>query len=343
MDYRLKENRTEAFIKWYAWSVEFGDCDPAVWLTNYLNKRYEHNVEERLWLAWLYGNTYHLPTAWILKQEFPDFELATIDRITQWNAENYKRLRYQTDTKWNKGHLPAMFSSYQEFIGKGNSQDEVLRSYLGDNEKQGFANLWNAISGRLHKFGRYGTWFYMQHLAQTCDLPIYSGAPKGLKLDDYSGSRSHRNGLCYVVGKDDWIDQRLTASEYHWLEEAAFLIEEECMVRFPQLAHHFNPFNTETCLCSFKKLFRTKHGRYLGYYLDRQSEEIQQVENDGWYGIDWNVLWQARNECLDPRLSKRSKIDKKLFSSFMETGKLYRAEWLFQEEENSVGLEKFIA
>ena len=123
MDYRQPQNRREAFIRWYAWSMKYDDCDPAVWATNYLNKRYEHNDEQRLWLAWLYGNTYYLPTAWILMNEFPDFELATVDRMEQWNAANYKRLRYQTDTKWNKGHLPAMFASYQKFIGNGTQRE----------------------------------------------------------------------------------------------------------------------------------------------------------------------------------------------------------------------------
>ena len=85
MDYRKPENNREAFIRWYAWSLKYDDCDPAVWCTNYLNKRYEHNDEQRLWLAWLYGNTYQLPTAWVLMNEFPDYELATVDRITQWN------------------------------------------------------------------------------------------------------------------------------------------------------------------------------------------------------------------------------------------------------------------
>ena len=47
MDYRLRENRREAFTRWYAWSLKYHDCDPAVWATNYLNERYEHNDEER--------------------------------------------------------------------------------------------------------------------------------------------------------------------------------------------------------------------------------------------------------------------------------------------------------
>jgi hypothetical protein len=338
MDYRLEQNRREAFIRWYAWSLKYDDCDPAVWCTNYLHKRYEHNDEERIWLAWLYGNTYQLPTAWVLKNEFPDYELATVDRITQWNTANYKRLRYQTDTKWNKGHLPAMFESYQTFIGNG-TQREKLESYYGDNEKENFDNLWKGIKSSLHKFGRYSTWFYIQHLKHTANILV---DPTSLMLDDYDGSRSHRNGLLCAIGKQDDMDRKLTASEYANLESQAYEILCETKERFPELASSIDYFTMETCLCSFKKLFRTKHGRYLGYYLDRQAEEIKQAEQDGWYGIDWNVLWQARNETIDLRLDQDRGIDKDRFSSFLNSGKLENLEWMFDDEEPIlIGLENF--
>lgn len=338
MDYRLPENNREAFIRWYAWSLKYDDCDPAVWCTNYLHNRYEHNDEERIWLAWLYGNTYQLPTAWVLKNEFPDFELATVDRITQWNSTNYKRLRYQTDTKWNKGHLPAMFASYQQFIGS-NSQREKLESYYGDNEHQNFANLWATLKGSLHKFGRYSTWFYMQHLKHTAGIIV---EPTSLMLDDYDGSRSHRNGLLYALGREDDVDRKLTTLEYQRLEAHGRSILEEVRDRFPEVASQVDFFTMETCLCSFKKIFRSHHGRYLGYYLDRQAEEIIKAESDGWYGIDWNVLWQSREETIDLRLDHRHGIDKDKFTSFLNTGKMQNMDWMFDDEEPILnGLEMF--
>lgn len=338
MDYRLKQNRREAFIRWYAWSLEYDDCDPAVWCTNYLHKRYEHNDEQRLWLAWLYGNTYQLPTAWVLMNEFPDFELATVDRTTQWNTANYKRLRYQTDTKWNKGHLPTMFASYQEFIGN-KTQREAMESYYGDNEKENFDNLWKSVKTSLYKFGRYSTWFYLQHLRHTAGILI---EPTSLMLNDYDGSRSHRNGLLLALGKDDDYDRKLTASEYLDLEREASAILEETKHRFPRLKDQIDFFTMETCLCSFKKIFREHHGRYLGYYLDRQAEEIKMAEGDGWYGIDWDVLWQARNETIDLRLDQDRGIDKDRFSSFLNTGKIENLEWMFDDENKPlIGLEMF--
>ena len=338
MDYRLEQNRREAFIRWYAWSLKYDDCDPAVWATNYLNKRYEHNDEQKLWLCWLYGNTYQLPTAWVLMNEFPDFELATVDRTTQWNTTNYKRLRYQTDTKWNKGHLPTMFASYQQFIG-GRTQREKLESYYGDTEEANFDNLWQSVKSGLHKFGRYSTWFYLQHLKHTANIRIN---PTSLMLDDYDGSRSHRNGLLYALGQEDSVDRKLTAAEYGDLESQAYEILCETKARFPELSSSVDYFTMETCLCSFKKIFREKHGRYLGYYLDRQGEEISKAETDGWYGIDWNVLWQAREETIDLRLDNRRGIDKEKFSSFVRTGRLENLEWLFDDEEPMLmGLENF--
>jgi hypothetical protein len=338
MDYRLKENRREAFIRWYAWSLQYNDCDPAVWATNYLNKRFEHNSEQKLWLAWLYGNTYQLPTAWVLMNEFPDYELATVDRMTQWNAANYKRLRYQTDTKWNKGHLPAMFESYQKFIGKG-SQREKLESYYGDNEKQNFDALWGVLKGSLHKFGRYSTWFYLQHLKHTAGVRI---EPTSLMLDDFDGSRSHRNGLLLALGQDNDMDRRLDRGECANLESHSASIISEMKTRFPDLISQIDYFTMETCLCSFKKIFREKHGRYLSYYLDRQAEEVLKAEGDEWNGIDWEVLWNSRTETIDTRLDHKNGVDKEQFTKFIRSGKLERLEWMFDDEQPVlVGLEMF--
>lgn len=317
MDFRIKENRTQGFIKWYTWSLENKDCDPAIWMTNYIFDRFEFNSEQKYWQCWLYANTYYYPTSLILWNEFPDYELCDQERITEWNTKNYLRLRYQTDTKYNKGHLPKMFASYKANVGNQLQQDYFERFY-GDNEHQNFDNLWKHINKNFFKFGRYTTWFYLQSLKQCCGLKIEPGS---LMLSDYDGSKSHRNGLCYALGKDDWVDTKLTAAQYEHLElEAKHIL---LQIDHPDA----NLFTMETCLCSFKKLFRETNGRYLGYYLDRQSEEIMKVENDDWAGIDWDVLWQARKETLLPNLAnKNAIIQKELFPLFLKTGNIERVE-----------------
>lgn len=304
----------QTFVDWFGRSLEIEDCDPALYMTKYFFDRFEYNKEQRLWITWIYGTTYYWPTAYVVWNEFPDMELVGVDRLRDWNNTNYRRLRYQTDTKWNKGHLADQFVSYQRYVGERTQHSALTQGFVGDPVKD-FYTLWETVNA-FHKFGRYSSWFYIQTLKQCCDIPVDVDS---LWLHDYSGSRSHRNGLCYALGKEDWVDQKLDKDQIAFLESEAKEMLEETKLKYPQVADKADFFAMETCLCSFKKLFRRKHGRYLGYYLDRQSEEIRKVERDGWDGIDWTPMWDARNETIDREWLK-GRIDKELFNLFLDTG-----------------------
>jgi len=306
-------NNESIFIEWFGRSLEIEDCDPALYMSKYFFDRFEYNTEQRLWLTWIYGTTYYWPTAYIVWNEFPDMELCGVDRLTDWNNTNYDRLRYQTDTKWNKGHLAEQFISYKKFVGDDSQYKALTRGFVGDPIKD-FYTLWNTVNS-FHKFGRYSSWFYIQALKQTCDIPVDVDS---LWFHDYSGSRSHRNGMCYAVGKEDWIDQKLDKDQTDFLESKGKEILAEVKKRYPEVAHKADFFAMETVLCSFKKLFRRKHGRYLGYYLDRQAEEIKKVEEDGWDGIDWQPLWDARKETIQNKWLLDF-VDKKLYNTFLDT------------------------
>jgi hypothetical protein len=231
-----------------------------------------------------------------------------------------------------------MFASYQKFIGN-RTQREALESYYEQSEEESFDRLWDGVKSSLHKFGRYSTWFYLQHLKHTAGIRIN---PTSLMLDDYDGSRSHRNGLVLALGKADDYDRKLNAVEYGFLEREASSILAETKEKFPHLVSQIDFFTMETCLCSFKKIFREHHGCYLGYYLDRQAEEIMQCEKDGWYGIEWEVLWQARNETIDLRLDNKMGINKEKFKTFVNSGNIERMDWMFNDEQQiSIGLEAF--
>lgn len=325
MDFRKRENRRESFIRYFALSLKAKDCDPSIWLSNYLNERYEHNIEQMYWFAWLYGNTYHLPTAWVILNEFPDFELVTTSRLSDWNSKNYKRLRYQTDTKWNKGYMPEMFESYKTFIGNM-GQKERFDLLTQSTPEANFDTVWEAVNENLYKFGRYSSWFYIQQLKATCGLNV---EPSDLKLKDYSGSRSHRNGLLFALGRDEEYDQKLSKEAYQELEVLADELLTEMQTRYPELKA--DRFLMETCLCAYKKLFRVRDGRYIGYYLDRQCEEIKQIEKDGWFGIQWNVLWQARESCLESRFERRSGISKEEMKFFTEQGIILNADYMYAD------------
>lgn len=319
--------RKETFVRWFGRSLEIEDCDSSLYMTNYFFDRFEYNKEQRLWLTWLYGNTYYWPTAYIIWNEFPDMHLVGVERLENWNNENYKRLRYQTDTKWNKGHLPAQFLSYKSWVGE-RTQREALTKDFTENPVDNFYKLWKEVNS-WHKFGRYTSWFYIQTLKQCCDINIDVDS---LWFHDHSGSRSHRNGMCYAIGKDDWVDKKLDKEQIAYLESEAKEILQEVKLRYPHVAEKADFFAMETCLCSFKKLFRKSRGRYLGFYLDRQAEEIKKVEQDGWDGIDWKPLWQAREETVEKQWLT-NEIKKYKMEWYLDTGDF---------EQVATGIEEFM-
>jgi hypothetical protein len=274
-DYRLKENRKEAFLYWCYWSLKYKDCDPALWLLNYLFDRFEHNLEQKYWICWIYGTTYHLPTAWIIWNEFPDYHLVDQNRLEDWNNKNYKRLRYQNDTKYNKGYLPQQFKSYKKWVMYNNPSNYQHKRFENLINKNSFKIIWDSINNNLYKFGRYSTWYYLQTLKDCIGLSINVN---DLKLNDYSGSKSHRNGLCFALGKDEWVNKKLSNDCIEYLEYEAKNIKNDL---FKKYKTNIDFYSMETCLCSFKKIFRKSKGRYLGYYLDRQ------MRSDRWATSNW--------------------------------------------------------
>ena len=323
-DYRpADENRKELFKRYYHWSLKTNDCDPALYLMNYVNKRMELNIEQRYWFAWLYGNTYNVATAWILFNEFPDFENVDINRLNKWNEDNYKRLRYQTDNKWQKGHLPKMFESYRDnILANHSSQSEFFNSFITNLPVVDFNNINKHIIKNFYKFGRYLSWFYLQTLKETCDLNIL---PHDLLLKE-SSSESHRNGLIYALGMEEVLesDMKLDKEFYELLDESAETILDEMAEEYPDVQADL--FSMETTLCAFKKIFRKKHGRYLGYYIDRQAEDIKQCQEDEWNGIDWQLLWDGREEIIDKRLL-RNEVKEQDMWEFLDTGNFKILKW----------------
>jgi hypothetical protein len=95
-------------------------------------------------------------------------------------------------------------------------------------------------------------------------------------------------------GKKQKITHKFTKEECEFLENEAKQIKEE----ISSLGIEVDNFNLETVACAFKKIFRENDSRYIGYYLDRQAKDINDIESKGWYGVDWSLLWQAREELI---------------------------------------------
>jgi len=329
-DYRLPENRFDYFELYYWWSLKSYDADPALYMLNYVNQRMELNEEQRYWIAWLYGHTYNLPTAWVIWNEFPDFENVDIDRLRQWEKENYKRLDYQSDTKWNKGNLTDMFISYRENIGDKTQKEWFEEQIKGLSPYDAFKKLYNKLINDFYKVGRYMAWFYLQTLKETCGLNIN---PTDLQLQN-SSAHTQRQAIAFIKGEDELttkeMKNKFNKDKIEDYEKFMQEFLEYFNKKYPDLADRSDNFVLETVLCAYKKTFRPNNTRYLRYYLDRQYDDIRKMESKDWWGIDWNLLYQCRDEMLLESLNSKEGV--KNNPNFYYTGKITNWDLLFKKQ-----------
>lgn len=302
-DYRLKENRREGFKKYFYGILKTEEYDPFYYTANYLYERFDLNKEQMFWFSWLYGFIYNGATAWVVFNEFPDFENVDVDRLKEWEIKNYKRMQFETDTRHKKCKIHEAFVCYKKAVGNKTQEEFFNTLCCYDDPKVNFRILWDYIRENFYLFGRYSTFFYTETLKRCNGLNIECDS---LFLEDIPGSKSHRNGLCYVLGKDEWdLSKKNTDFKYEswmieYLKEEGDKIIKEMKVEFPDVINLIDYFSMETALCAYKGFFRKR--RYFGFYLDRDCSQIKFAESKCWNGIDWNVFWQCRKECLREEL-----------------------------------------
>lgn len=280
--------RFDQFLAYHTASMNIGDVDPQNACLRYLANRYELNEEQRYWLAFLFGCTYCAPTVFYIYNEFPDFENVDVARLSRWWSENRHRCLFQTDRLRIKTQnlLVETFESYRRLVG-GRTQEQAFYDAAGargvGSRRDMYRAAWD-FAGQIRNFGRFTLFI---HLELVHELTNYKMAPDEL---DVKNALSSRNGLLYVLGRDEWIDKPMNRTELRALETV--------FQNLLRLVQTYVPATTawslETILCAFKK--HCRKDRWVGYYLDRQHREILKLQEAVPAGVDWSVLWDYRAE-----------------------------------------------
>jgi hypothetical protein len=298
------------FFEYYEAMMLSGDCDPAYPALNYICDRYELNIEQRYWIAFLYGTNYCVPTTFYIYNEFPDFENVDVARLENWWLNNKDKLVFQTDKLRVKSNnqFVKCFESYRELIGN-RTQDEAFKKLENYDEVYEFAK-------NIYTFGRFSLFNYIEALNKLAKVDVY---PPTIELKD---AESSRNGLCYAVYKENLIQSKLTNIDIDVLQQSLDGLFFELTEKYPEFLVTF--WNVETVLCAYKKLHLGR--RYVGYYIDRQQEEILKLQSSVKDGVDWSVLWDFRREFFNHSLlgeyHGRQGIDNKKLKVYKEYKKI---------------------
>lgn len=280
-------------------SLEIGDIDPSYEMLRYLCARYELNIEQRYWLAFLYATCYCGPTVFYIYNEFPDYENVDIGRLSRWWEANKQKCVFQTDRLRVKtgNHFVPMFQSYQKILG-GVKQRKFFEMMKSPDLALNYKLLYKEAS-KIFQMGRFSLFLYLEAIHVVTDFPMMPGTM------DMREAESCRNGLAYAIEREDLVnhfdDRNLSK------EEMAFLQSEfdKLIATMRARDQRNNLWNIETTLCAYKKYRIGK--RYIGYYLDRQFSEIQKMQANVSDGVDWSVLWQYREETYNKQFLKEFK------------------------------------
>jgi hypothetical protein len=174
----------------------------------------------------------------------------------------------------------------------------------------GFAGVWDKATA-IPSFGRLSAFSYSEYL-RICGLPFDCD---NLLLEDLSGSKSHRNGLAKVCGRDDldWhdsnpagFDGRYSPEQMEWLtEEGASLLQEaKGRAVGTDYENDVSYFTLESALCTYKSWHRVNR-RYPNVYNDLLHSRIRKTE-ELWPDIDFGIFWEARERYLPKGLRLES-------------------------------------
>lgn len=282
------------YISYHIESSLARDIDPSNDCLRYVADRFELNIEQRYWLAFLFGTCYSSTNVYYIYNEFPDYENVDVNRLQRWWDKNKHKTLFQSDrlrVKSSNLFVPS-FVSYKSLLN-GMSQQEYFESLKQPNRQMTYDNCYKDLS-QIKNFGRFTMFIYLEMVNV---LTGYDLEPTHL---DLKNAESCRNGLAYHLQRDDLdthgLKKRLNKNQINYLQHEFKELHRQIKLTGIE---HTNIWNIETTLCAYKKY---KHGkRRVGYYIERQGKEIRKMELQVTEGVDWSVLWDFRNETYDQK------------------------------------------
>lgn len=297
MDFRLPEYRREVFLRFYEFHSKYRSHPGGVYyLMPYISKKLGFGYEERLWFAYINGHTQNPVMSYIIFKQFPNLQKIDVDELQQWFDSNWSRLQWDTDRRYQKKEFPKSVGWYKDVVAQhGNSTQEYFFYHILDKNSfyHNFDALWVYLRKNFPTMGRLSAFSYSEYL-KIMSLPIDCSQ---LFLEDMDGSRSHRNGLAIVLGRDD-LDFKhdkpiYTPAQMEWLKEEAALLLDEAKERNILDASYYT---LESALCTYKSWHRPNR-RYPNVYSDMLHNRIRWAE-ERWPEEDLEIFWDARKEYL---------------------------------------------
>lgn len=330
-DCRLPVNRPWYFERLYDLNLRYGIMPGLVYLyMPLLAEHYRWDAEQRLWFAFLNGMTQNPITSLRLWQRLPELPRGDFSAFADWYNGEWERLQFDVDRRYHKNKTVPAIQQYATLVKTFGSQERML-------SKRPFAELWDMVYNQYYSFGRLSAFSYLEYV----HLNGFGAPCTNLMFADKDGSRSHRNGMLFLLGRDSevWDDRLPNGCDgaYADLEQLGRYLQtaaEDWLTGFT--ARHaglqdVGQFTLESNLCTFKNHFFGR--RYPGVYADMAQERIVWADARGQHAATevFKAMRSAhlprwlRSECRPERLSMEQRGRR-----FPDTGVPFRAEYFLE-------------
>lgn len=288
IDWRLPENRREAFQRFYSFHLKYRSHPGMVYsFLPAIAEAYDLDGDGRAWLAWLNGNTQNPAMSLLLLEAAPrprDWQKA----VDFWN-EHFKLMDFDTDRRHQKGKFGEATEKWAATFGSDPAADWAVAG-LG-----GWQETWKYANSQPY-MGRLSAWSMMEYARILLGNDFVPDMGSWL-LTDKSGSRSHRNGIAVVKGYDATYWEADTPDMLGIVEELEGFAEDlltEAMDRNP--GHpDVGRLTMESALCTYKSWHKPGR-RYPNVYADMAYLRLKKAEAR--FGKRFDVLWDARRRDL---------------------------------------------
>lgn len=327
-DWRLPENKEEAFLTFYRFHLEHRSHPGMVYsFLPAIADALDMDDDQRAWLVWLNGNTQNAVTSLMLLEAAPRAQ-DWVKAVDFWN-DNFKKLEWDTDRRHQKSKFGEATEAW--FMDYGY---EPAAGWL-DAGAQGWSATWKYAFGQPY-MGRLSSWSMIEYAR----ILLGHAVPDSdtWMLEDKSGSKSHRNGIAVVMGHDATYWEADTPDMLGIVGKLeGFADQLLAQVDHPDAGR----LTMESALCTFKSHHKPNR-RYPNVYADMMYERIKKAEAR--FGRTFDLLWGTRRRDLPEFLRlEDTPGDPGLCSIkqnwFLETGELHYLHTLSDKFEPS-GFEK---
>lgn len=265
---------------------------------NYYLESARATNDDKMWWVFLYSTCYCMGTAMVMANHL-DHQSVDDDELERYWVSTKPKLIFQSDRRYIKNMNQFTWMAH-EFLNRSGRQlyDYIMQFVKLGDAKTTYSQLYKEISSWKY-YGRFGTILFIFNLCkvfpqveiESSDYDWKSGATTTSAI--FNARYEDERAADFDAKKVN-----LTSDDIRMLNATLKLVSDALKQYNPN--KKWNDIYVTSDLCSFRKLF--KGVRYQGYYVDRQMEELQQLQhNFPELSNMWDITWDARRRFINPQ------------------------------------------